>query len=125
MLRKLKEQEITIIVSTPYMDEADLCDRIALIQDGKILSIDTPKAVVAAFPDQLYAVKADQMHQLLNALQASPLVKDSYAFGEYAHVTFEGDLEQELAAQGLTGIEVQTTPVTIEDCFIKLLKEKQ
>mgnify|MGYP000205663470 CR=1 FL=1 len=125
MLRKLKQQEITIIVSTPYMDEADLCDRIALIQDGKILSIDTPKAVVAAFPDQLYAVKADQMHQLLNALQASPLVKDSYAFGEYAHVTFEGDLEQELAAQGLTGIEVQTTPVTIEDCFIKLLKEKQ
>ncbi|RFM31389.1 ABC transporter ATP-binding protein [Chitinophaga silvisoli] len=125
MLRKLKEQEITIIVSTPYMDEADLCDRIALIQDGKILSIDTPNAVVAAFPDKLYAVKADQMHRLLKALQASPLVKDSYAFGEYAHVTFEGDLEQELAKQGLTGIELQTTPVTIEDCFIKLLKEKQ
>ncbi|SFW79042.1 ABC transporter ATP-binding protein [Chitinophaga sancti] len=125
MLRKLKEQQITIIVSTPYMDEADLCDRIALIQDGKILSIDTPAAIVAAFPDQLYAVKADQMHRLLKVLQGSALVKSSYAFGEYAHVTFDGDLRQELDAQGLTGIEIQPTPVTIEDCFIKLLNEKQ
>lgn len=125
MLRKLKEQQITIIVSTPYMDEADLCDRIALIQDGKILSIDTPAAIIAAFPDELFAVKADQMHQLLKVLQHSELVKDSYAFGEYAHVTYSGDLHQELVALGLTGIELQTTPVTIEDCFIKLLKEKQ
>jgi len=125
MLRKLKEQEITIIVSTPYMDEAVLCDRIALIQDGKILSIDTPTAIVAAYPDDLYAVKADQMHQLLKVLQGLSIVKDSYAFGEYAHVTYEGNLLQELNSVGLTGIDLHPTPVTIEDCFIKLLKEKQ
>ncbi|WPV64708.1 ABC transporter ATP-binding protein [Chitinophaga sp. LS1] len=125
MLRQLKKQEITIIVSTPYMDEADLCDRIALIQDGKILSIDTPSDIVHAFADKLYAVKADQMHRLLKALQASSLVKDSYAFGEYAHVIFEGDLQQELTSQDLTGIEIKPTPVTIEDCFIKLLKDDQ
>jgi len=125
MLRQLKKQDITIIVSTPYMDEADLCDRIALIQDGKILSIDTPSDIVQAFADKLYAVKADQMHRLLKALQASSLVKDSYAFGEYAHVTFEGDLQQELTAQDFTGIEIKLTPVTIEDCFIKLLKDDQ
>ncbi|MBP1652426.1 MAG: transporter ATP-binding protein [Bacteroidetes bacterium] len=125
MLRQLKKQEITIIVSTPYMDEADLCDRIALIQDGKILSIDTPSDIVHAFADKLYAVKADQMHPLLKALQASSLVKDSYAFGEYAHVIFEGDLQQELTTQDLTGIEIKPTPVTIEDCFIKLLKDDQ
>lgn len=125
MLRQLKKQDITIIVSTPYMDEADLCDRIALIQDGKILSIDTPSDIVQAFADKLYAVKADQMHRLLKALQASSLVKDSYAFGEYAHVTFEGDLQQELTAQDFTGIEIKPTPVTIEDCFIKLLKDDQ
>lgn len=125
MLQQLKKQEITIIVSTPYMDEADLCDRIALIQDGKILSIDTPADIVHAFGDKLYAVKADQMHQLLKALQASKLVRDSYAFGEYAHVIFDGDLQSELAAQGLTGIELKETPVTIEDCFIKLLKDDQ
>ncbi|OMP78548.1 ABC transporter ATP-binding protein [[Flexibacter] sp. ATCC 35208] len=125
MLRQLKKQEITIIVSTPYMDEADLCDRIALIQDGKILSIDTPSDIVHAFADKLYAVKADQMHPLLKALQASSLVKDSYAFGEYAHVIFEGDLQQELTSQDLTGIEIKPTPVTIEDCFIKLLKDDQ
>ena len=122
MLQHLKAQEITIIVSTPYMDEANLCDRIALIQDGRILSIDTPANIIQSYPEQLYAVKADQMHQLLKALQSSSLVSASYAFGEYAHATFNGDLYTALTSQGLTGVSIIKTPVTIEDCFIKLLK---
>ena len=64
MLKRLKAERITIVVSTPYMDEATLCDRIALIQNGKILSIDTPDKIVESYPDELYAIKADNMYRL-------------------------------------------------------------
>ncbi len=122
MLRQLKAQGITIVVSTPYMDEANLCDRIALMQEGKILITDTPALIVQAYADDLYAVKADQMHLLLKVLKASPLVSISYAFGAYAHVVFRGDLLAELQAAGLTGLVLHRTDATIEDSFIKLWK---
>ena len=57
MLKRLKEQGISILVSTPYMNEAKLCDRIALIQNGKILEIDTPQNIVDRFDNNLYAVR--------------------------------------------------------------------
>ncbi|WP_353721039.1 ABC transporter ATP-binding protein [Dyadobacter sp. 676] len=127
MLKRLKEQNITILVSTPYMDEASLCGRIALIQDGKILSIDTPQNIVGAYPDRLLAVKANEMYRLLKALEAYPGIMNSYAFGEYAHAAFRdahADLDAlraYLREQGLTGVEVKDADVTIEDSFIKLL----
>ena len=125
MLRRLKEQHITILVSTPYMDEASLCDRIALIQGGKILSIDTPQSIINAYPDRLLAIKANEMYHLLKVLEKHPGVLNSYAFGEYAHATFrDGDthaLQAYLSGHGLTGVEVKDAEVTIEDSFIKLL----
>ena len=68
MLKRLKKEGITILVSTPYMDEANLCERIALIQKGKILSIDTPKKIMEKYPDELYAIKSNQMSGLLKEL---------------------------------------------------------
>lgn len=127
MLRRLKEQGITIIVSTPYMDEAALCDRIALIQNGKILSIDTPDNVTKAYPTSLYAIKANEMYRLLKNLETYPDRLNSYAFGEYAHATFKIEeldkthLERFLTDNGLSGIEIKSIPATIEDSFIKLL----
>ncbi|MCF0053483.1 ABC transporter ATP-binding protein [Dyadobacter sp. LJ53] len=127
MLRRLKEHGITIIVSTPYMDEAALCDRVALIQSGKILSIDTPENVTKAYPTKLYAIKANEMYRLLKSLDNYPDRLNSYAFGEYAHATFsnktldEAHLKRFLADQGLSGIEIKSIPATIEDSFIKLL----
>src|SRR6187551_2846339 len=94
MLKRLKAQGITILVSTPYMDEAGLCDRIALIQSGKILSVDSPKNISASFPDLLYAVKADNMHQLLKRLGDYPSIVSSYAFGEFAHASFEKEVSE-------------------------------
>ncbi|NUO00357.1 MAG: ABC transporter ATP-binding protein [Saprospiraceae bacterium] len=129
MLKRLKAQNITIVVSTPYMDEAALCDRIALMQDGKILSIDTPANIVSAYPDQLFAVKADRMYALLSAVARYDNTINSYAFGEYAHVSLPAALGQEaagaalknwLAQTGLEALEVFPTEPTIEDCFIKL-----
>jgi ABC-type multidrug transport system ATPase subunit len=127
MLKRLKAQDITILVSTPYMDEATLCDRIALIQNGKILSINTPQNMIQQYPEQLYAIKADQMYELIKALRKYPEVMDCYAFGEYAHVSFKGPFEDNklkayLKTEGLTQIEIKPVPPTIEDYFIKLLK---
>jgi ABC-type multidrug transport system ATPase subunit len=129
MLKRLKVQGITIVVATPYMDEATLCDRIALVQSGKILSIDTPANISAAYPDRLYAIKSDRMSAMIKALNASDQVLSCYAFGEYAHVAVERNLEVReadlsgyLAKQGLTEIEVFPIEATIEDSFIKLLK---
>ncbi|WP_118972905.1 ABC transporter ATP-binding protein [Taibaiella koreensis] len=130
MLQQLKAQHITILVSTPYMDEASLCDKVALIQQGKILSVDTPAAIVASYPQPLYAARANEMHQLLKALQQSADVRSSYGFGEFAHVSFKdtdidiASFETILAKKGLTDIEIRPTPVTIEDCFIERLNSQ-
>jgi ABC-type multidrug transport system ATPase subunit len=129
MLKKLREQSITIIVSTPYMDEAAMCDRIALIQQGKILSINTPAQIVENYPDRLFAVKSTGMAKLLRALRQLTWVKNSYASGEYAHVvavrnTTVNELKNSLENAGLTEIEVMETEPGIEDCFIRLLMKK-
>lgn len=127
MLKQLKSQNITIVVSTPYMDEANLCDQIALIQEGKILSVDTPQNIIKSYPEQLYAIKASNMHALLKVLRGYDQVMNSYAFGEFAHVSFKDPkINQEqvntyLQDQQLTDIDLKKTAVTIEDCFIKLL----
>ncbi len=133
MLKRLQKQGITILVSTPYMDEANLCDRIALIQNGKILSIDTPQNISAAFPDKIFAVKARQMSMLLKELSRFDKAKASYSFGEYAHVVtgaaesneqseFEKDLKNYLQDRGLENIEIKAIKANVEDCFINLLK---
>ncbi len=125
MLRRLKEQHITIMVSTPYMDEASLCDRIALIQGGKILSVDTPDNIVKTYPDRMYAIKANEMYLLLKTLESYPDTRNSYAFGEYAHATFKNndvsELDNYLSSKGLSGIEIKDIEATIEDSFIRLL----
>ena len=136
MLKRLQKAGITILVSTPYMDEADLCDRIALMQNGKILSIDTPSNISAAYPDQLFEVKAPRMHALLKTLPKFEKTKASYAFGEYAHLAtdsqefskgktfedFEKELKDYLHEQGIENITVKPVKASVEDSFIKLLK---
>ncbi|MBC9932165.1 ABC transporter ATP-binding protein [Chitinophaga qingshengii] len=132
MLKTLKQQGITIVVSTPYMDEAVLCERIALIQDGRIMSVDTPAKVVAAFPVKLYAVKAADIYRLLTSLRGDNSISSCYAFGEYVHVTFRDEAahdlqawQQTLAAQGHEQVEVKIISPSIEDSFIRLMQEKQ
>jgi ABC-2 type transport system ATP-binding protein len=127
MLKRLKAEGITIIVSTPYMDEATLCDRIALIQGGKILSIETPENIMKSYGDTLYAIKASNMFSLLKNLTTYEKTINSYAYGEYAHASFSNissgqEVQQFLVDKGLTDVVVNRTEPTIEDCFIKLLK---
>ena len=127
MLKRLKAQGITILVSTPYMDEATLCDRIALIQSGKILSIDTPDNIVKQYHGNLFAIKSVAMYRLLNDLRKYENTESCFAFGEYLHLSFKdekdygGDVLNYLQAKGHTHVDLKTTVPTIEDCFIKLL----
>jgi ABC-2 type transport system ATP-binding protein len=127
MLRQLKQQGITILVSTPYMDEAGLCDRVALMQEGNILSIDTPKGVTGSFSKQLLAAKATRMLPLLNELKEWKGVQDAYPFGEYHHVVLkeqasETELRNYLLEKNIAGLELKPASPDIEDCFIALMK---
>lgn len=124
MLKGLKQQGITILVSTPYMDEASLCEKIALIQNGEMLSIDTPQNIVKQYPHPLYAIKSPNMSQLLRSLRNSSLIKSANAFGEYHHIALVGDdlnSEKLLADLAIVGVEIKPIKPTIEDCFINLM----
>ena len=126
MLKRLKQKGITILVSTPYMDEASLCDRIALIQKGKILKIDSPDAIVKAYERTIYEVATNQMHQLILDLKEFTSQYSVYAFGEFMHYidkndTFETEtLRAYLHKKGHQNISIRKATATIEDVFMDL-----
>lgn len=128
MLKRLKQKGITILVSTPYMDEASLCERIALIQNGEIMSIDTPGNIIKQYPKKLYAIRAAKMSKLLHDLRQHELIESCYSFGEYHHISFTSEhntniavLNEYLTLKANTNIEIEETIPTIEDCFINLM----
>ncbi|MCI5834423.1 MAG: ABC transporter ATP-binding protein [Prevotella sp.] len=127
MLQKLKKNfKLSIIVSTPYMDEAVQCDRIALIQEGQFLTIDTPEGIVRAYTQTLWEVRSDKMHRLLTDLRGIKGVKTAFAFGEYHHVTVDtsaltiDSLREQLEKLGHKKIVIEAIEPTIEDCFMNL-----
>ena len=131
MLRRLREQGMTILVSTPYMDEAVLCDRIAFMQEGKILALDTPSGITTLFPKPLFAIRATETGKLLSALRASPHAASVYAFGSALHYTDKrpsvsaDELLASLYTEGFTELAVSMIQPGIEDTFIALMEEKQ
>ncbi|MBK5214373.1 MAG: ABC transporter ATP-binding protein [Flavobacteriaceae bacterium] len=128
MLKRLQKKGITILVSTPYMDEAALCDRIALIQDGEILEIDTPEAIVNKFPKTIYNVGADNMYKLIQTLKGYKHLYSVFPFGEFVHYTDKRDsfetaeLKSYLENAGLIDISIDATQPNIEDAFMELAK---
>lgn len=129
MLQSLKAQGITILVSTPYMDEAALCERIALIQHGKILSVDTNAGIISKFGKKLFAVKAKNTYQLLNDLRELPETNSCYPFGEYVHWASDvPDVNEKQIAYFLQNklhenIHVMPIEPGIEDCFMDLVQK--
>lgn len=128
MLQKLKEQDITILVSTPYMDEAVLCDRIALIQEGTFLQVDTPNNIIERFSEKLWAVRSAQMFRLLNDLRLYSAIKSCFTFGEVHHITVGNDLKMEdlenyLQEKGHQEVEIYTIKPSIEDCYMQLAQK--
>lgn len=129
MLKKLRNNGITIVVSTPYMDEASLCDRVALMQGGKIMQIDTPQGVIKQFPKPLYAIRSDNMYQLKDDLLHYPDCDSVHIFGQNLHYTSNmlelnfTDLKKYLEDRKHTGISLEQINAGIEDCFIALMTE--
>lgn len=129
MLHRLQEQQITILVSTPYMDEATLCDRIALMREGSFLTIDTPSRIVESFKEPLFAISSANMSLLLSTLRRMSEVRSSYAFGDVHHVVLNrGDLrsivEDRLRDSGFEDIKMRLIPASVEDCFLGYLLNK-
>ena len=130
MLESLKKDGITIIVSTPYMDEALRCDRIALIQQGRLMGIDTPVAIRSSFGSRLLAVSHPDRYSLLLALRRLPQIDNSEPFGDSVHVTLrEGATPQDVARQleeaGLHGSKITEAVPGIEDVFLELMKKER
>ncbi len=131
ILNQLKAQGITIMVSTPYMDEAILCERIALIQEGNIMQVDTPEQIIRSYPVRLYAAKADNIYKLVQDFRTLDTVSSCYAFGEYLHLTMKSDkpgdadaLREYGISHGHQGLEVKEIAPGIEDTFIRLMNRK-
>lgn len=130
MLQQLKQQGLSMLVSTPYMDEASRCDRIALCNNGHILDIDSPQHMVEKFDGELYGIKSSCMFELLKDLRSLDTVANCYTAGEYHHVLagkgFDSQqLVQSLIAQGHSEIEIKPIIPDIEDVFIKLLSNEK
>lgn len=131
MLQRLKKQGITMVVATPYMDEASLCDRIVLFQHGKILSIDTPEQISESFPDLLFEVKAGRTSAVLRALENFEQKKNVYAYGESVHLTVDRNEDFNISTivdylknEGFTDTEIKPVKASIEDSFIRLLSDR-
>lgn len=128
MLDHLKQQGITILVSTPYMDEAGRCDRVALLQNGEILSINTPKNISKDFGKPLWALSVTDMHPLMKILQVWNEVESCYSFGASYHVTMKDtakgkvEIENYLKQVQQQLIEINQIEANIEDCFMALMK---
>ena len=125
MLAALKANGITILVSTSYMDEAERCERIALINRGRILDVNSPGILIAGMDKNLYNATAKDMYPLLETLRTFPDVKDCYTFGATLHVvTNDGfnsdDAIGRLRHEGLADARIWPAKGTIEDLFIKL-----
>lgn len=130
MLGGLKAEGITTVVSTPYMDEAKLCDRVALIQKGNILDIDKPSELIKRNYRKMYAIKSDNMYGLIKSLNELENIDSVNIFGEYIHFTFnEGDenidaLQKYLSEKEIMEIEYKEIKPDIEDIFIELMRKK-
>jgi ABC-type multidrug transport system ATPase subunit len=128
MLKRLKEKDITILVSTPYMDEASLCDRVALMQNGIILQIDTPANIIKQYRHFLIAIRSESIYRLIQDLREYHDVNTVFPFGQFVHYTGKSnsqdisDIRSFLEQRNHKNIEIQAIEPNIEDCFMALMK---
>lgn len=127
MLTLLKKENITIFVSTAYMDEAGLCDKVALIQDGNILGVNTVDGIISNFNKKLYAVKGNNIYKILNDLKSYKQTHRVYPFGETVHLVIDTkesikeDIQKYIKSKDNTDIIIDEVKPTVEDCFIDLM----
>ena len=129
LLKKMQKMGMTIIVSTPYMDEAALCDRVALMQNGNLLAINTPEKIVSSYKGNLFSVSADNMHKLLGDLENLKNTSQVFRFGETIHITstisdddaYKKSVKKHLDETRYKNIVINRVNPVIEDCFLALM----
>ena len=127
LLNEIKKQGIAVLVSTPYMDEATRCDRIALMKEGEIININTPAKIIENYKGKLYSLKPKAIFDLLNCMQKCPFSCNYYPYGEFMHVSFYDenfnlkDFEVFLETNGQAFSGLMQIQPAIEDCFIELV----
>ncbi len=130
MLTNLKDHGITIMVSTPYMDEARRCERVALIQKGDIMQVDTPAAIVKGFGRSIFTVKSINLYRTLLLLRESPAVHSVYPSGQVLHFVPAGGradiavAETYLRENGVNDFRFEEREPDIEDCFMELMRQE-
>ena len=122
MLHKLSKQGVTIVVSTPYMDEAKQCDRLAFMQEGNFLTIDSPEQLTKQYPYPIFEVKGENRLELLARLSSFPKAINSFAFGDVFHITTEAGVEASDIARHIGSGEVRPITAGLEDAFLLLSK---
>jgi ABC-2 type transport system ATP-binding protein len=131
MLDRLKKEGITILVSTPYMDEAGLCDRVALIQNGRMLKIETPEQIEKDYEFPIWSVNTNRKRHIINDIRKFPHCRSAFMFGSEAHYTdlrnldFPDGLYEHLTELGHEEIDIKTIRPVIEACFMALMKPKE
>jgi ABC-type multidrug transport system ATPase subunit len=132
LLKKMQQKGITILVSTPYMDEASLCDRVALMQNGNLLAINTPEQIIDSYKGRLYEVKTDRMNDLVEVLRRIEGAEMVYRFGEFVHITdttgaadFGKKLKQSLQEAKHGNILIREIKPVVEDSFLALMDKEQ
>ncbi len=128
LLSRFKNMGITIIVSTPYMDEASLCDRVALMQEGKIMQIDTPANIIKNYKPELFSIRSENMHDLLIQLRNYNKNSHVFLFGQTIHFSSnepidKTELKNYLQNKGHANTEINVCLPTIEDCFLWLMNQ--
>ncbi|MBS0000655.1 MAG: ABC transporter ATP-binding protein [Cyclobacteriaceae bacterium] len=130
MLRRLKDYGITILVSTPYMDEANLCDRIGLIQNGELLSVNTPEQLKSEYPNRLFAIHSEKKYQILQSLKGYENTHSIFSFGDEIHYVDKRKnaipevLENDFNGLDLPEFKLKEIQPTVEDCFLELMQQK-
>ncbi len=127
MLKKLQAEGITIIVSTPYMDEAMLCDRVALIQKGRILEANRPDDIISSFEKKIFAVSGAEKFRLIQDIRSFSTVDTVWPFGDAMHISFKDnsydcDIEAYLEKKGHGKLKPGPVDAGIEDVFLELMR---
>jgi ABC-type multidrug transport system ATPase subunit len=129
MLIRLKGADLTMLVSTPYMDEAELCDRVALLQDGKLLSVNTPARIRENYQQSLWALRAENMYNLKNDLAGYDDIRSVFLFGQDLHITLKQEdnpekLQAWLKEMGHRQLHIEAIQPGVEDCFMELMSKE-
>lgn len=129
ILSHLRTQGMTTLVSTPYMDEAERCDRVALIDQGKVMTVSTSANIIDQFPVPLYGLWSPDLRRALTILRDHELIHTCYSFGDSLHITFHDEpadvvrMVRDLGSAGVTSVRMVPIDPDIEDCFIRLMSQ--